>query len=87
MTHTELKQVILDYIRELYCMKYIGGLEITNLDPVGYKVAFNFDKSEMPLVIIADLPDEEFLPFIKKELRDRKLQRVKYFGATKLPHN
>ena len=39
----------------------------------------------MPLVIIADLPDEEFLPFIKEELRSRKLHRVKYFGATKLP--
>lgn len=85
MTHTELKQVILDYIRELYKMEYIGGLEITNLDPVGYKISFNFDKSEMPLVIIADLPDEEFLPFIKEELRSRKLHRVKYFGATKLP--
>ena len=39
----------------------------------------------MPLVIIADLPDEEFLPFIKEELRSRKLQRVKYYNATKLP--
>nr|DAX09113.1 MAG TPA: Putative transposase [Bacteriophage sp.] len=85
MTHTELKQAILDYIRELYEMEYIGGLEITDLDPVGYKISFNFDKSEMPLVIIADLPDEEFLPFIKEELRSRKLHRVKYFGATKLP--
>lgn len=85
MTHTELKQVILGYMRDLYKMEYIGGLEIQNLDPVGYKVSFNFDRSEMPLVIIADLPDEEFLPFIKEELRSRKLQRVKYYNATKLP--
>ena len=62
MTHTELKQVILGYMRDLYKMEYVGGLEIQNLDPVGYKVSFNFDRSEMPLVIIADLPDEEFLP-------------------------
>ena len=27
----------------------------------------------------------EFLPFIKEELRSRKLQRVKYYNATKLP--
>ncbi len=66
-------------------MEYIGGIEILPLNPIGYKVSFNFDRSEMPLVIIADLPDEEFLPFIKEELRKRKLQRVKYFGATKLP--
>ncbi|MEE0490686.1 hypothetical protein [Catenibacterium sp.] len=73
MTHTELKQVILEYMRDLYKMEYIGGLDIESLDPVGYKVSFNFDRSEMPLVIIADLPDEEFLPFIKEELRSRKL--------------
>nr|UWG93901.1 MAG: hypothetical protein [Bacteriophage sp.] len=85
MTHTELKQVILEYMRDLYKMEYIGGLDIESLDPVGYKVSFNFDRSEMPLVIIADLPDEEFLPFIKEELRSRKLQRVKYYNATKLP--
>ena len=72
-------------MRDLYKMEYIGGLDIESLDPVGYKVSFNFDRSEMPLVIIADLPDEEFLPFIKEELRSRKLQRVKYYNATKLP--
>nr|DAH11816.1 MAG TPA: hypothetical protein [Caudoviricetes sp.] len=54
-------------------MEYIGGLEIEDLNPVGYKISFNFDRSEMPLVIIADLPDDEFLPFIKEELRSRKL--------------
>lgn len=84
MTHTELKQVILDYIRDKYEREYIGGLEITDLNP-GYKVSFNFDRSEMPLVIMADLPDEEFIPYIKEELRSRKLHRVQYFGATKLP--
>lgn len=85
MTHTELKQVILDYIRELYKMEYIGGLFIENLDPVGYKVSFNFNKTENPLVLIADLPDEEFLKFIKEEIRKRKFQRTKYFNATKYP--
>ena len=54
-------------------MEYIGGLEIEDLNTVGYKISFNFDRSEMPLVIIADLPDNEFLPFIKEELRSRKL--------------
>lgn len=86
MTHTELKQAILDYICELYKRKFIGDIKIENLDPVGYKVSFNFDRSEMPLVIIADLPDKEFLQFIKEELRKRKLHRVKYFGAIKLQH-
>lgn len=85
MTHTELKQAILEYIRDTYKREFIGELKIEDLDPVGYKVSFNLDRSENPLVIIADLPDEEFLPFIKEELRSRKLFKVKHYLATKLP--
>lgn len=85
MTLTELKQVILGYIRELYKREYVGGLDIEYLDPTGYKVSFYLDKGENPLAIITDLSEEEFLPFIKEELRSRKLHRMKYFSATKLP--
>ena len=67
MTHTELNQVIREYMRELYEMEFVGEIKIEDLEPVGYKVAFNFNRSENPVVIIADLPDEEFLPFIKEE--------------------
>ena len=84
MTLTELKQVILGYIRELYNREYIGQLDIIALDPVGYKVSFNFAKANNPLVIISDLPDEEFLPFIKKELRNKKLHSTEYYKITKL---
>ena len=57
-------------MRELYEMEFIGDIKIEDLNPV---------------VIIADLPDEEFLPFIKEEIRSRKFQRVKYYSASKLP--
>jgi hypothetical protein len=72
-------------MRHLYQAEFIGGIKIENLDPVGYKVSFYLDNPEYPLVIIADLPDEEFLPFIKEELRSRKLVKTKYFKTIKLP--
>lgn len=72
-------------MRELYEMEFVGEIKIEDLEPVGYKVAFNFNKSENPVVIIADLPDEEFLPFIKEEIRSRKFHKVKYYSASKLP--
>lgn len=72
-------------MRELYKMEFIGEIKIEDLEPVGYKVAFNFNRSENPVVIIADLPDEEFLPFIKEEIRSRKFHKVKYCSASKLP--
>ena len=87
MTPIELKQVILDYVKELYNKEYIGQLDIEALKPNGYKVSFNFAKANNPLVIISDLPDKEFLPFIKKELRNRKLHGTEYYKITKIQHN
>ena len=72
-------------MRELYEMEFVGEIKIEDLEPIGYKVAFNFNRSENPVVIIADLPDEEFLPFIKEEIRSRKFHKVKYYSASKLP--
>ena len=43
------------------------------------KVSFNFAKANNPLVIISDLPDEEFLKYIKEELRKSKLVKTKYY--------
>nr|DAN06257.1 MAG TPA: hypothetical protein [Bacteriophage sp.] len=33
MTHTELKQVILDYMVECQQVKFIGRIDITDLEP------------------------------------------------------
>lgn len=74
-------------MKELYQMDFTGDIKIKDLDPVGYSVSFNFNKSENPLVIIADLPDDEFLPFIKEEIRSRKFHKVNYYNTTKLPPN
>lgn len=71
-------------MKHIYKADYIGKLEIEDLDPVGYKVSFYLDNPEYPLVIIADLPDEEFIPFIKEELRYRKLVKTKYFKTVKI---
>ena len=87
MSHTDLKQAILDCIRQLYKMEFIGEIKIEDLDPVGYKVSLNLDRSENPLVLISDLPDDEFLDFMREEIRSRKLHKVKHYLATKVPGN
>lgn len=71
-------------MRELYKMEYVGGIKIEDLDPIGYKITFYLDNPEIGLNIIADLSDEEFIPFIKEELRVRKLHKTKYFKTIKL---
>ena len=85
MTHTELNQVIREYMRDIYKAEFIGKLKIEDIEPIGYKVSFYLDNPEYPLVIIGDMPDEEFIPYIKEELRSRKLIKTKYFRTIKLP--
>ena len=84
MTHTELKQVILDYMRTQFQIDFIGDIRIEDLDPIGYKVSLNLDHAENPFVLMADLPDDKFVDFIKEELRSRKLHKQQHFKAVKL---
>ena len=71
-------------MRECHGVIFIGSLQIEDLQPEGYKVSINLDNSENPIIIMADLPDSEFIPFIKEELRSRKLHRLKHFKLQKL---
>ena len=83
MTHTELKQVILGYFRNLYECEYIGLLKIEDLNP-GYKISLYPNKSEYPIVIAADYYDDEFLVYLYQELRAMKLHKTKYYSLTKI---
>lgn len=84
MTHSDLKQAILAYMRELYKAEFVGGLKIQSLEPTGYRVTLYLDNPEVGVDIISDLSDEEFLPFIKEELRKKKFNKTKYFKTIKL---
>lgn len=87
MTPIELKQVILDYFITEYKRCFIGDIKVTPLQPTGYKVSLNLNRGENPFVIISDLPDEEFVPFIKEELRRSKLHKTEYFNTVKVQPN
>lgn len=66
---------------------FLGIIKITDLEPIGYKMEFNLDHSENPIVLIADLPDDKFLEFVKDELRKRKMHKVDFYKALKLQSN
>ena len=83
MTNDELKQTILCLIEQLYNKKYIGKLWIKNLTPIGYQIKFGINNDDKPLVISAELPEDEFIKFMKNELRERRLDYVKYFIGVK----
>lgn len=71
-------------MRNFYRAEFIGDIEIKTLEPEGYSVSFYLNHTECPVTIMADLPDDEFLAFIKEEIRKRKLIKTKYYETRKL---
>lgn len=73
-----MKEKILQIIRDLYCCEYTGLLKIEEI-PNGYCLVLGLNNTEKPLRISANLDEENFLKFIRKELRERHLDFTKYY--------
>lgn len=88
MTTQELEAAILDGVQDIYKKKYVGKLKVIELSE-GYQMKMWLNHPEAPLVIAAQLPDQEFLSFILKELRSRHLELTEYFTGYKIedPYN
>ena len=88
MTIDEIRCSILEMIEEIYKSKYTGKLFIKRMEPVGLTVVFGMNNNDKPLVISAELNDVDFMRFLRKELRERGLNTVKYFlGVKSYPDN
>lgn len=88
MTHTDLKQAIRDFCKCLYKAEFIGRIDVIDLDPTGYRVDIYVNRSECPISIISDLQDNEFLEYLKNELRVRNLVKFGHTNVLKiLPEN
>lgn len=85
MTISDIEQVIQEYFRSIYNKKYIGKLDIKKLDPVGYCIKFGMNTPYQPITIYAELEDDKFLKFLKRELKDRRFNLVNY-GTLKLTY-
>lgn len=82
-----MKDKILDLIYKIYNRCYIGKLEVTPLNPIGYDISMELHSDERPLHIAAELSDDEFLKFFEKELRSRHLATDHFYTGymTDLP--
>ena len=84
MTHIELIAAIQDIMKCLYNREFTGNITIKNLEPIGYQVGFEVHQYR-PLYISATLPDEEFLKFMKQELRNKAFIFARYYKTTLVP--
>ena len=72
---------IQDIMRCLHNREFTGKIIIKDLEPEGYSVGFEVIQYR-PLYISATLPDEEFLNYIKQELRNKAFIFTKYYETT-----
>lgn len=84
MTHTELIAAIQDIIKCLHNREFTGKITVRDLEPEGYSVGFEVIQYR-PLYISATLPDEEFLEYIKQELRNKAFIFARYYETTLIP--
>ena len=82
MTTQDIEQVILEAVQDIYHKKYVGKLEVRQLSK-GYQLLMWFNKPEAPITISAECSAENFIKFIRKELRERHFELVQYFTGYK----
>lgn len=82
MTTQDIEQAILEAVQDIYHKKYVGKLEVRQLSK-GYQLLMWFNKPEAPITISAECSAENFIKFIRKELRERHFELVQYFTGYK----
>lgn len=82
MTTQDIEQAILEAVQDIYHKKYVGKLEVRQLSK-GYQLLMQFNKPEAPITISAECSAENFIKFIRKELRERHFELVQYFTGYK----
>lgn len=80
MTHTDLIHRIQDIIRDITKREFVKPIHVRDLKPMGYEVCLEFRQYD-PVCYSAELPDDLFMKFICKELRNCKYLRIAYSKA------
>jgi len=93
----DLEQAVRKIIEEIYCAKYKGILRVEetftdshhNLPKchLGYRLILGLNKDHAPVSLTMTGNKEQFLKFIKKELRHSHFDHVSYFTAEKMYFN
>lgn len=78
MTKEEFSQAILECFSEVYGKLYIGSLIINKRDNGAIDVGIGFNHRETPLHLIAELDDQAYIKWFKKELKKLKLDHRVY---------
>lgn len=79
----DIKQVTLDFIKTFYNKNYVGKILVNKLEPVGYEVILYPQGEYVPMVFYAELEDEQFIKYLKEEIRTKKFHLSNYGNLNK----
>ena len=80
----ELELQVLQIIRDVYEKEYVGKLKVTQTEN-GYILRLYLNKPDnMPILIAADLNAEDFLKYVRQELKSRQLQKINFYKGVKI---
>lgn len=74
----DIERQIRELIQELYGEIYIGKLKVEALESKGYCITFGMQDTNLPITICAELDDDKFFDYLRKELKEMRLNRVHY---------
>lgn len=75
---------IQDIIKSQHNREFTGKIIVKDLEPEGYSVGFEVIQYR-PVYISATLPDEEFLEYMRQELRNKAFIFARYYETTIVP--
>ena len=75
---------IRDIIKSQHNREFTGKIIVKDLEPEGYSVGFEVIQYR-PVYISATLPDEEFLEYMRQELRNKAFIFARYYETTLVP--
>lgn len=93
MTKEELEIAIFEGISRIYCARYCGLLQVKEIYDcgytncclsdnghiVGYELVLGLNVADKPIRIAVNGTQEDFLRYVLKEIRVRRLDLAKYF--------
>lgn len=90
----DLELAIKELIEQMYDCKYKGSIKVSELmheDPnywspvhAGYKVEIGLNKQEKPIELAIDGNKQQFLDFVKSELKKNRYNYIEFFDAERL---
>ena len=89
ITTEQLEQAVLMIIKDVYDSIYYKKLKVKELinykgELYGYQLSIDINKQERPLVICIEGDSCYFLEQVRKELIERRLADINYYGGYKI---